>query len=113
MFKDGRAEAAIELMLAAHTYNPRSYANNARLEQIYETKGDNVRTIEFMRDLAASGPVNSTLYINLATLLRQAGRAQEAALELRRAEARARSEDNTAALETIRQLMREAGPANQ
>ena len=113
MFKDGRVEAAIELMLAAHTYNPRSYANNARLEQIYENKGDIVRTIEFMRDLAASGPVNSTLHLNLAKLLRQTGQTQEAAVELRQAEARARSEENTAALETIHQLMQETGPANR
>jgi len=113
MFKDGRAEAAIELMLAAHTYNPRSYANNARLEQIYETKGDNPRTIEFMRDLAASGQVNSMLHINLAALLRQSGRAQEAAAELRRGETCAQAEGNAATLETIHQMMQEFGPAKQ
>ena len=111
MFKDGRGEAAIELMLAAHAYNPRSYANNTRLEQIYEDKGDTARTIEFMRDLAASGPVNAMLHLNLASLLRQAGRPQEAAAELRRAELRARVEGNAAALETIHQLMRETGSA--
>jgi hypothetical protein len=113
MFKDGRAEAAIDLMLAAHAYNPRSYANNARLEQIFENKGDPVRTIEFMRDLAASGPVNVMLHINLAKLLRQTGQTPEAAVELRRAETRARSEGNAAALETIQQLMREIEPANR
>jgi tetratricopeptide (TPR) repeat protein len=110
MFKDGRAEAAIELMLAAHAYNPRSYANNSRLAQIYETKGDATRTIGFMRDLAASGPVNSMLHLNLAALLRQAGRPQEAVAELQRAETLARAEGNAAALETIRQLMQETGP---
>jgi tetratricopeptide (TPR) repeat protein len=112
MLKDGRADAAIGLMLAAHSYNPRSYANNARLEQIYETKGDTARTIDFMRDLAASGPVNTMLHINLASLLRQAGRTQEAAAELRRAETRAQVEGNAAALATIRQMMRATGPAN-
>ncbi len=113
MFKDGRTEAAIELMLAAHTYNPRSYANNARLEQIYENKGDIVRTIQFMRDLAASGPVNAMLHVNLAKLLHQTGRTQESAVELRQAEARARLEGNAAALEAIRQMMQETGPTNR
>jgi len=109
MFKDGRAEAAIELMLAAHAYNPHSYANNTRLEQIYESRSDNVRTIEFMRDLAASGPVNAMLHLNLATLLRQTGRGPEAEAELQRAESQARAEGDAATLETIRRLMREAG----
>ena len=113
MFKDGRADAAVELMLAAHAYNPRSFANNARLEQIYENKGDTARTIDLMRDLAASGPVNSTLHINLASLLRQAGRSREAAAELRRAEARARVEGNAAALATIQQMLQETTPANR
>ncbi len=109
LVKDGRTDAAVELMLVAHRYNPRSYANNARLEQIYEDKGDNARTIDFMRDLAASGPVNAMLHINLATLLRQAGRSQEAVAELRVAQARATVENSAAALETVRRMMREMG----
>ena len=110
MFKDGRAEGAIELMLAAHAYNPRSYANNARLEQIYEAKGDRARTIVFLRDLAASGPVNSLLYIDLTRLLRETGRPVEAAAALRQAELRATAEGDAAALATIRRMQLELAP---
>ncbi len=67
-------DATVGLMLAAHTYNPRSYANNARLEQIYETRGDRAQMIVLLRDLAASGPVNARLYIDLARLLVETGK---------------------------------------
>lgn len=99
MLKDGRADAAIDLMLAAHAYNPRSFANNARLEQVYENRGDKPRTIEFLRDLAASGPVNSQLYVDLARLLTETGRGAEAAVALQQARALAASGGNAQASE--------------
>lgn len=107
MLKDGREDAAVGLMLAAHAYNPHSYANNARLEQIYETKGDRARTIVYLRALAASGPVNSLLYINLARLLVETGRADEAVVALHEAVQRAKAEGDADGLVAIRRMQQE------
>ncbi|HVT73720.1 MAG TPA: hypothetical protein VHD61_11315 [Lacunisphaera sp.] len=98
MLKDGRADGAVDLMLAAHAYNPRSFANNARLEQIYENRGDKPRTIELLRDLAASGPVTSQLYVDLSRLLTETGRTAEAAAVLQQARQAAAREHGVHAL---------------
>lgn len=81
----GREPEAVELMLAAHAYNPRSFDNNARLVQVHEERGDRAQTVRFMRDLAASGPVNARLYVDLAVHLDALGRPGEALAALRRA----------------------------
>jgi len=52
----GRTDTAVGLMRAAHAYNPRSFANNRRLVDYYETRGDPVQAAKYRQDLAASGP---------------------------------------------------------
>ncbi len=53
---DGQTAAAVELMHAAHAYNPRSFANNQRLVEYYEARGENEPAAKYRADLAASGP---------------------------------------------------------
>ncbi len=52
----GRAETVIGIMQAAHAYNPRSFANNKRLVEYYEARGDKDRAAKYQQDLAESGP---------------------------------------------------------
>jgi tetratricopeptide (TPR) repeat protein len=111
MMRDGRADAAIELMLAAHAYNPRSYANDARLEQVFESRGDKPRTIAFLRDLAASGPVNAQLFVDLARLQRESGQLDEAVASLRLGARRSAEAGDTAGLESIRRAELDLVPA--
>lgn len=54
-------DTALDLMLRAHTYNPRNAANNDRLVQIYQQRGDDAQALHFMRELMASGPVTPDL----------------------------------------------------
>ncbi|MDQ8202621.1 hypothetical protein [Pelagicoccus sp. SDUM812003] len=61
LFQQNRSDEAIDRMLEAHAYNPRNFSNNDRLVQLYQQKGDKERTLEFMRDLMASGPVSEEL----------------------------------------------------
>ena len=58
-FQHERYDEALDLMLAAHAYNPRNFANNDRLVQMYQQRGDTAATLRFMRDLMASGPVSA------------------------------------------------------
>jgi two-component SAPR family response regulator len=52
----GRTTEAVELMRAAHAYNPRSFANNQRLVEYYGAHGDEAKAASYRADLAASGP---------------------------------------------------------
>lgn len=61
-------DSALELMLAAHAYNPRNFANNDRLVQVYQSRGDDAATLRYMRDLMASGPVSAELRREYARL---------------------------------------------
>ncbi|WP_221031920.1 hypothetical protein [Actomonas aquatica] len=56
-----RYDDAVDLMLAAHAYNPRNFTNNDRLVQVYQSRGDTTATLRYMRDLMASGPVSTEL----------------------------------------------------
>jgi tetratricopeptide (TPR) repeat protein len=95
----------LQLMLAAHRYNPRSFPNNARLVAVFDKKGDRGQAVKFMRDLAASGPVNAMLYRDLAVHLRELGRLDEARVAVHQAREAARRENNTALLETLDRLL--------
>ncbi|MEO6002560.1 MAG: hypothetical protein ABIZ04_15875 [Opitutus sp.] len=81
----GKPDEAIDLMLAAHAYNPRDFKNNEMLVAMYEARGDLVNTVKFMQALAASGPVNAQLHVDLAQGLKKLGRNQEAEIALRAA----------------------------
>ena len=78
----GRVEEATELMLKAYRHNSRNFRNNARLEQIFEEKGDLENTVKFMRAMADSGPVKAALYFDLALNLKKLGRTDEMLVEL-------------------------------
>jgi tetratricopeptide (TPR) repeat protein len=52
----GRVAEAVGLMQAAHAHNPRSLANNRRLVEYHEARGEQVLAQKYRADLAASGP---------------------------------------------------------
>lgn len=88
---------AKRLMLEAYRYNPRSFANDARLQQIAEADGDLAKNIEYLQAMAASGPVRTELHFDLADLLAKAGRSKEALVELYRARREAHLENDAPA----------------
>lgn len=52
----GRVAEAVGLMRAAHAHNPRSLANNRRLVEYHEARGEQELVRKYGEDLAASGP---------------------------------------------------------
>ncbi len=102
----GEREAALELMLRAHAYNPRDYANNERLIEVYDAQGDTERTVRYMQDLAASGPVSATLHADLAARLGQLGRKREMRIELHRAQRAAAEQGDEALLKQMNEALR-------
>lgn len=90
-------EAALELMLAAHAYNPRSLENNARLVQFYAERDDVPQLVKYMRALTESGPVTAALHFDLAVNLARLGRGTESRIQFLRAR-RAAAEQGDAAL---------------
>lgn len=94
-------EAALDLMRKAHAYNPRSFANNSRLAQIYEAQGDSESAVFYLRALAESGPVNAQLYLDLATHLAKLGREDEAAAALAKAKRLAAATSDHAAMRQL------------
>jgi predicted Zn-dependent protease len=105
-----RLDEAIELMLRAYMHNPRSFANNARLVEIFSDKGDSARTVEYMRALAASGPVNARFHLDLAQHLGALDRSDEMKAEMVRARDVARDEGDSATLRAAEEFLRRAGP---
>lgn len=84
-FDRGLEEEALELMLKAFAYNPRSFENNARLVEVYQQLNDIENSIKYMRALAESGPVNAAFHLDLAHTYAVLNRDDEAVLELHRA----------------------------
>jgi predicted Zn-dependent protease len=78
-------DTAQDLMLKAFAANPRSFANNERLLQLYGERGDRAKVVELMRALADSGPVSPVLHADLGQLLVEFGQKHEARLEFIRA----------------------------
>jgi tetratricopeptide (TPR) repeat protein len=101
-----RLDLAIELMLRAYTHNPRSFANNARLVEVFSEKGDSARTVEYMRALAASGPVNARFHLDLAQHLGELDRSDEMKAELQRARDVARAEEDSVTLRAAEEFLR-------
>ena len=107
LFERRAADAAVELMLKDYAYNPRDFANNARLEQIFEERGDLENTVKYMRAMADSGPVRAALHADLAVNLSKLGRKDEARVELARARTGAVAERDEALLKTVDDLTRQ------
>ncbi len=101
----GRAGEALELMLAAYRHNPRSFPNNARLVERWEGRGDEAKTTEYMEALAASGPVNAQLFLELAERMRRGGKALAAEARLHRAREMAMVEGDTALVAEIEGML--------
>ncbi|HVU23574.1 MAG TPA: hypothetical protein VHE13_05560 [Opitutus sp.] len=106
---DGKRDEALALMLAAHAYNPRNFHNNEQLVAFYEARGDTANTVKYLQELAASGPVNAQLYLDLASGLEKLGQRDEATIALRRAQATAAAQhDATAERTAAERLARRA-----
>jgi tetratricopeptide (TPR) repeat protein len=104
----GREAEALPLVLAAHAYNPRSFANNQRLVEYYDARGDLAATIKSMEDLAESGPVNPRLFRDLAVNLRKLDRLAEARVALQRGRRAAMEENDAAAMAEFDRLLRQS-----
>jgi tetratricopeptide (TPR) repeat protein len=105
--QQGKIDAAVELMLKAYAYNPRNFANNARLEQIFEERGDLEQTVKYLRAMAESGPVKAVLHADLAADLQKLGRKEEMRIELRKARAAAEAEGDMALLKNVENLIQQ------
>ena len=101
----GRQAEALALMQEAHAYNPRSFANNQRLVDYHDGRGDTARTTAAMLDLAESGPVNALLFRDLALNLEKLGRRPEVRDVLLRGRRLAESEGDAALLTEFNRLL--------
>lgn len=110
LYERQRGDAAVELMLKAYAYNPRNFANNAHLEEIFEERGDLGATVTYMRAMADSGPVRAVLHADLAFNLAKLGRRNEMLVELRRARTAAEAEGDAGLLKHVEDLIRQEAP---
>jgi tetratricopeptide (TPR) repeat protein len=108
--QDGRVDEAIQLMQTAYAYNPRNFDNDARLIQVCADRGDPAGLVTYMQALAASGPVNARLYIDLAQNLQKLGRREEMQAALARGQRAAKAEGDETALRSIEEMIRQGGP---
>lgn len=76
--RGGAHSEALALVQAAFAYNPRSFENNARLVAAFEERNDPARLVTYLQALAASGPVNAQLHLDLARHLEALGRTEDA-----------------------------------
>jgi tetratricopeptide (TPR) repeat protein len=102
-------DAALELMLTAYAYNPRDFMNNQWLVAIYDARGDTANTVKYMRALAASGPVNAQLHLDLARALEKLGRKEEAKIALLTAKKIASAEHDEGSEKTADELLQRPG----
>lgn len=103
--EQGKLDAAVELMERAFAHNPRNYANNARLVQVAELRGDAAAMVKYMRALAASGSVNAQFHLDLAEQLRRLGRSDERRVALRAAVDAAKEEGNAEVERRAREML--------
>ena len=108
----GKPTEALGLMLAAYAYNPRNFRNNERLVAYYDARGDAANTVKYMQALAASGPVNAQLYLDLAQRLEKLGRAVEARIALRQAQRTATDQNDAAAEQAAAAALQRLAPRN-
>jgi tetratricopeptide (TPR) repeat protein len=106
LYSQGRTKEALDWMLKAYAYNPRNFANNARLQQIYEEKGDLEHTVMYMRAMAESGPVKVDLHLDLAMNLLKLGHREEGVAELWQARNVAAAQRDKVSLEKANELIR-------
>ncbi len=105
----GQQDEAIALMVAAYAYNPHGLANNQRLAEIFDQRGDTAETVKYLQALSESGPVNALLYRDLALNLGKLGRRQEMHEALLHGRQLARDSDDPAILAEIDRLLQENG----
>lgn len=105
--QSGKTEEAQKMALAAFAYNPRSYDNNVRLVEMYESQGDSEKMVLYLSALAASGPVNGRLYFDLAEHLKKLGRREEMRAALVRAKQILRTENDPVVSKKVEDLMRD------
>lgn len=109
LLRRGQADEAIALMVAAYAYNPHSLANNQRLAEIFDQRGDTAETVKYLQALSESGPVNALLYRDLALNLGKLGRRQEMREALLQGRQLARDSGDAAILAEIDHLLQENG----
>ena len=104
--------AALDLMLQAYVSNPRNFANNARLEAIFEARGDLKATVTYLQAMADSGPVKAVLHLDLALDLAKLGRRAEMLVELRRARSAAEADGDSELRQRADDLIRQQGSSS-
>jgi tetratricopeptide (TPR) repeat protein len=109
LLERGQQDEAIALMTAAYAYNPHSLANNQRLAEIFDQRGNPAETVKYMQALSESGPVNALLYRDLALNLGKLGRKQEMQAALLQGRQLARESGDPAILAEIDRLLQENG----
>lgn len=100
-------QSALDLMLKAYAYNPRSFANNSRLAQVYAGQGDSEKAVLYLSALAESGPVNARLYLDLAAHLAKLGRRDEVTVALAKAKRLAEATSDLVALRQLEEMVRQ------
>ena len=103
------SDQALDLMLRAYAYNPRSFSNNLRLVQIYEARRDLPNVTKYMEALAESGPVRPNLYADLASALFVLGRRNDATVALARAKRGAEAAGDAELLKAVDDLAQKNG----
>lgn len=101
----GKLDDAVGLMEWAFAHNPRNYANNARLVQVAEMRGDAASMVKYMVALAASGSVNAQFHLDLAAQFQRLGKPGERRAALESALAAAVAEGNPALERQVREML--------
>jgi tetratricopeptide (TPR) repeat protein len=109
LLQRGSSDEAIALMTAAYAYNPHNLANNQRLAEIFDQRGDTAEAVKYMQALSESGPVNALLYRDLALNLGKLGRRQEMRAALEQGRQLAVNSGDPAILAEIDRLLQENG----
>jgi tetratricopeptide (TPR) repeat protein len=102
-------DEALELMLKAYAYNPRSFSNNLRLVQFFEDRRDLENLVKYLIAVSQSGPVRPQLYVDLASEFFLLGRRDEAVVALVKARRGADMAGDSELLKTIDDLARKNG----
>jgi tetratricopeptide (TPR) repeat protein len=110
-FRQGGREAEAETLMAESSIaQPRNYENNARLAQIYSAKGDREKMVTYLRAMTESGPVDTSLYLELAQQLADLNQGPDALVYARRGRKSAAAEKNATLVRVADELLQRLAP---
>jgi tetratricopeptide (TPR) repeat protein len=101
----GRTADAEKESLAAAGIQRENQVNSLRAAKIYEARGDEEHSVQFMEAAAAAGPVNATFELTVALKLYKLGRMEEMMPYLAEARSLSKNEGNPAVTESIGSLI--------